>query len=125
MEAKLTPVKIGLTEMLDSLWEELKKASLAAEARGDGRFVFEEAEIEIAVTAEAETQTKFNLYVVELGAGVNATRQATVRVKIKEFTEEMRSNYTGRMVFKSERSNINAPDVRAVSPEHAEELARA
>lgn len=88
-ETKLTPVKIGLTEMLEALWGELYQAGAKAIERGEGRFVFEEAEIEVAVAVEAKSDAKFSLHVVEFGGGLAGTRTATVRVKVKQLTPEV------------------------------------
>lgn len=123
-ETKLTPVKIGLPEMLNALWDELQQASQEAISRNEGRFLFEEAEIEIAVAVEAETSSKFSLHVVEFGGGLKGSRTATVRVKVKQYTEKLAKNTDGRLVFFVDKSTVpgGAADVRPRSREEARRL---
>jgi len=110
-ETKLTPVRIGLTQMLQALWDEIAKASIAAQERNEGRFAFEEAEVEVAVEVEAKSETEFDLFVAKFGAGLTGTRTATLRIKLKQWTEAMAQTDPGKWVFVDE---MGSPTSRAI-----------
>jgi hypothetical protein len=121
LETKLTPVKIGLSEMLESLWDEIQEAATKAQIRGDSRFVFEEAEIEVAIAVEAESKTKFSLHVVEFGAGLTGTRTATLRIKVKQYTASTAND--GTAIFLVDPKSL--PGEKDRRPESIEEARRA
>ena len=77
--------RIEFSKVIEHITEELKKAKQASPE--DAVMQFEECEVEFAIELEKSGKSGINIWVVELGGGINKTETNTVRIKFKSIPE--------------------------------------
>lgn len=75
--------KFALSDVLEMLGRELRKANDRARAQGSGVMEFEECEVEFAVEVEKSGNAGIQIHFLSLGGGMKKSEHNTVRVKFK------------------------------------------
>ena len=76
-------VKLPLSDLIDSVTNELQKAKAKAEKRAEATMLFDECEFEFGIEAEKSADGGVNVWVIELGGGIKKTETNTIRIKFK------------------------------------------
>jgi hypothetical protein len=79
----LVAAKLPLSDLIESVTNELQKAKVKAEKRGTATMLFDECEFEFGIEAEKSAEGGVNVWVIELGAGIKKTETNTIRIKFK------------------------------------------
>ena len=81
--------EIPLSEVLEEISRELKKASERSTKDGDATMQFEECEIEFAVKAEKDAKGSLKLWMLNIGGGSKKTDSNTIKIKFKKIDDNV------------------------------------
>lgn len=79
--------RIPLSQLIEVVSAELRKAESQASRRTDHIMQFEECELEMAVEVETGGQGELNIWVFKLGGDRKKTDSNTIRVKFKRLQD--------------------------------------
>ena len=79
--------EIPLSEVLEEISAELKKAAENANSSGSATMQFEECEIEFAVKVEKDAKGGLKVWMLNLGGSIKKSDSNTIKIKFKKIEE--------------------------------------